>query len=207
MKKLFTGALALLLFMGAAQAQTKDSTKRGQHSRHEMMARKMNLSADQQVKMKAIHEARKAEMKALKQQHKQLNQKYADQANQVLTPAQKEQMQKMKAERKQKAKEGRKGFKHGKAGRHGKGMHKGAQMRKDLNLSADQQNRMAELRKEFKGQFDALKSNQSLTAEQKKEQMKELKKSQQEKMKSILTQEQQEKIKSARQAQKPKNKK
>lgn len=207
MKRILTAALTLFLFMGAAQAQSKDSLKRGHHkAKHEMMVKKMNLSPDQQAKMKAIHESRQKEMKALKEQQKELNKKYKDQASNVLTPAQKEQMQKMKAERKATGKEGRKGLKHGKEGKHHKGMHKGADMRQELNLSTDQKNKIAELRKEFKGQSDALRSNQSLTAEQKKEQMKELKKSQQEKMKNILTKEQQEKIRSSKKQMKPKNK-
>ena len=57
---------------------------------------------------------------------------------------------------------------------------------------------MAKMRESYKGQFEAIKDNKSLTDEQRKEQMKALKQKQHEEMKSILTKEQAEKIQSSK---------
>lgn len=68
-------------------------------------------------------------------------------------------------------------------------------MMADLNLTADQKAQMKSLHENMKQQRDAIKNDASLTADQKKDKMKELHKSQQEKMNSILTPDQQAKRK------------
>jgi Spy/CpxP family protein refolding chaperone len=57
---------------------------------------------------------------------------------------------------------------------------------------------MKDLRESYKGKFEALRNDKNLSDENKKAQMKDLMKQQQDKMKQILTPEQQEKIKSQR---------
>ncbi len=64
--------------------------------------------------------------------------------------------------------------------------HKNAMM-KDLNLTADQKSQMKELRENGKQQREALKNDATLSADQKREKMKEISQSQQDKMNAILT--------------------
>ncbi|HSV11408.1 MAG TPA: hypothetical protein VLI68_11590 [Hanamia sp.] len=64
-------------------------------------------------------------------------------------------------------------------------------MMNNLNLTADQKAKMKELRENGKQQREAISNDASLTQDQKKEKMKELHKTQSDKMNSILTPEQQ----------------
>lgn len=67
-------------------------------------------------------------------------------------------------------------------------------MMKDLNLTQDQKTKMNDLRKNFKEQRDAIKNDASLTQEQKIQKFKELRASQQDQMKNILTPDQRQKM-------------
>jgi Spy/CpxP family protein refolding chaperone len=191
MKKIITGMLAIVLFAGAAQAQ--DSTRHRDHKgNREMASNKLNLTEDQKAKIKSINEARRTEIQALnntaltadqrKTKMKELHQKYQGQMESVLTPAQKEQMGTSRG----KAKGKKAGF-----GKHG---HDGKAKMESLNLTQDQKDRMAKLRESYKGQFEAIRDNKSLSDDQRKEQMKALKEKQHNEMKSILTKEQAEKM-------------
>jgi Spy/CpxP family protein refolding chaperone len=204
MKRILTGALALVLFAGAAQAQTKKDSA-GFHHRQgrEMMAQQLNLTADQQAKLKTVHDAQRKEMEALKtksltadqskEQRKALHKKYRDQVQSVLTPAQKDQMKKLQAQRKEKG--GRKG--HWK--KDGKEITKrGGAFQKNLDLTQAQKDQLSKMRTDSKGQKESIRNDQSLTKAQKKEKMQSLMKDQQEKFKSVLTKEQVEKMESAR---------
>jgi Spy/CpxP family protein refolding chaperone len=204
MKKILTGALALVLFAGAAQAQTKKDTASFHHRQgREMMAQQLNLTADQQTKLKSIHDAQRKEMEALKtksltadqskEQRKALHKKYQEQRQSVLTPAQKDQMKKLQAERKQKA------GKNGQWKKGGKDFGKrGGEFKKDLNLTQAQKDQLSKLRTDSRSQMESIRNNQSLTQDQKKEKIHSLRKDQQEKFKSVLTKEQVEKLESAR---------
>ncbi|MEO9145465.1 MAG: Spy/CpxP family protein refolding chaperone [Ginsengibacter sp.] len=68
-------------------------------------------------------------------------------------------------------------------------------MKNDLNLTPDQKAQMKTLRESNKEQRDAIKNDASLTPEQKKARMKDLHKTQSDKMNSILTPDQQAKRK------------
>ena len=68
-------------------------------------------------------------------------------------------------------------------------------MKNELNLSKDQKVQMKALHQENKQQMEAIKNDASLTPDQKKEKMKELRKSQSAKINSILTPDQQAKRK------------
>ena len=71
-------------------------------------------------------------------------------------------------------------------------------MMTQLNLNADQKTQMKALHQDMKQQRDAIMNDQTLTADQKKQKMKELRKTQSEKMNSILTPDQQAKMKELR---------
>jgi len=174
MKRILTGALALVLFAGAAQAQTKKDTA-GFHHRQgrEMMAQQLNLTADQQAKLKTIHDAQRKEMEALKtksltadqskEQRKALHKKYQDQVQSVLTPAQKDQMKKLQAQRKEK------GGRKGQWKKDGKEItKKGGAIQKDLNLTQAQKDQLSKMRTDSKGQKESIRNDQSLTKAQKK---------------------------------------
>lgn len=74
MKKILSLGLALMLFGAASQAQSTDTaTASGRHKmhRHSMtmradMAKKLNLTADQQTKMKTLQESFKQERQGIK---------------------------------------------------------------------------------------------------------------------------------------------
>lgn len=72
---------------------------------------------------------------------------------------------------------------------------KKGKMMSDLNLSADQKSQMKEIQQSNKQQREAVKNDASLTPNQKRMKMKELQKSQSDKVNSILTPDQQAKRK------------
>lgn len=188
MKKILTGTLALLLIAGAAQAQKQDTaTGRG----NDRIKKELNLTADQQTKLKSIKEQERKEKKALRD-------KYQDQRQSVFSADQKKKLETLKSERKENAK-GKK------PGKHKKNFKKTSDLQAKLNLSQEQKDQMQKMRAESKGRFDALRKNEALNEEQKKEQMMSLKKEQREKMKSILTKEQIEKMESAKKNHKARN--
>jgi Spy/CpxP family protein refolding chaperone len=200
MKRILTGILGFMLFAGSAQAQSKQDTARHHHQDgREMMAKQLNLTADQQSKLKTIHENERKEMEALKTksltadqfktQRKDLHKKYQDQMQLVLTPAQKAQMETFRAERKQN------GGKKGQWQKGGKDMTKrGGEFQKELNLTQTQKDQLSKMRAEAKNQVQSIRNDQSLTQDQKKEKMHSLKKDEQQKFKSVLTKEQLDKL-------------
>ncbi|HEU4469775.1 MAG TPA: hypothetical protein VFR58_01710 [Flavisolibacter sp.] len=202
MKKIFTGALAFILFTGAAQAQTKDSARHGGKARQEMLTKQLNLTADQQSRLAAIRQEQRKEFESLKNngslsreelqvKRKELHKKYTEQAAAVYTPAQKEQLAKMKSEWKARHKEGsRDGKAKDRGGKRGHGAD-GA-----LNLSQEQKSKMSELRTQFRSQAESIRNDKALTDAQKKEKMTVLRQQQQEQFKAVLTPEQVERMKS-----------
>jgi Spy/CpxP family protein refolding chaperone len=204
MKKILTGALAFVLFAGAAQAQAKQDTSFHHHrGGHEMMMKQLNLTPDQQAQLKSIHENERTEMLALKNntaslsadqlkaQRKELHKKYHEQFENILTPSQKDQLKKLRAERKEKF--GKKGnWKNGKA------FAKRAEIQKQLNLTPEQKDQLTKMRTDLRSQVQSIRNDQSLTQDQKKEKIHSLMKDQREKFKSVLTQDQIEKLQSLR---------
>lgn len=71
--------------------------------------------------------------------------------------------------------------------------HQRGQLMNQLNLTPDQKSQMKSLRQSNKQEREAIQNDASLTQEQKKAKMKELHKSQSDKMNSILTPDQQAK--------------
>ncbi len=201
MKRIITGAFALVLFVGAAQAQVKRDTIHRRQGR-EMMSKQLKLSADQQAKLKSIQDAQRKEMETLEtkslthaqfQQQKQaVHKKYSDQRQSVFTPAQKDQLQKLEGGRKGK------GFQKGHGMKNRKDFgRRGAEFQKELNLSGTQKDQLSKMRVEVRSQVETIRKDQSLSQEQKKEKVQSIMKDQQAKRKSILTKEQIEKVESA----------
>lgn len=71
-------------------------------------------------------------------------------------------------------------------------------MMNELNLTADQKTQMKTVHQDMKQQREAIMNDQSLTSDQKKEKMKDLRKSQSEKVNTILSPDQQSKMKEMR---------
>jgi Spy/CpxP family protein refolding chaperone len=206
MKRILTGALALVLFAGATQAQSKQDTSFHHHKNgHAMMMKQLNLTSDQQTQLKSIRGNERQEMKALKakslttdqlkSQRKELHKKYHDQIQSVFTPSQKDQMKKLQAERKEKG-----GKKNGKdfAKRRN-------HFQKELNLTDSQKDQLTKMRTDMKSQMQSIRNDQSLTQDQKKEKVHSLMKERQEKFKSVLTKDQIEKLQSVRKERQAKN--
>ena len=209
MKRIITSALVIMLTIGAAQAQTTPDKHTGPKKQHNKAFDDLNLSADQKARLQSIREAFKKQSQELKSnsslsaeqkqtRRKELHQQFRSQMESVLTPAQKEQMNKNKAEWKGQKKEARKDGKKDNRQVRGKGMQRGQDIQKELGLSTDQQQKMQQLRSDFRNKFSSLRSDNSLTQEQKKTKTQELMKQQNDAMKSILTPEQVEKMQSLR---------
>ena len=75
-----------------------------------------------------------------------------------------------------------------------KGRKGGEKIKKELNLTTDQQNQMKELNQSFKTRKDAIKNNTSLSKEAQIEQLKALHAEKKTKMAAILTPDQQKKM-------------
>lgn len=193
MKRILSTALAILLFVGASQAQSTAEGKGRHHGKGSEMAKELNLSAEQKAKLKSIHEAEKKDMQALKSDgrteadrvaRKEIHEKYRIQIESVLT-----------AEQKAKFKEERKEFKDGRMDKADR-KEDGREFGQELNLSADQKTKVASLNQEFKTKMNGVKSNTSLSADEKKAQMKNLAEAHRNSLKTILTPEQAGKMKS-----------
>ncbi|HUC83297.1 MAG TPA: Spy/CpxP family protein refolding chaperone [Flavisolibacter sp.] len=199
MKKILTTALAIVLFVGASQAQDKPRHERGGGK----YATELNLTAEQKTQLQALREAQKKEMEALKQkgdvskeQRKAIAEKYKTQYSSILTPAQKEQMAKKREEWKAKGKEG-KGKSFGKrGGDRGAFGQQAAFFKKELNLSSDQETKLKGIFQEFQTKSKDLRSNNSLTQEQKRTQMQSLSKQYMDQGKAVLNAEQLQKLNS-----------
>ena len=218
MKRIITSAFVIMLSIGAAQAQTTTDKHQGHKKEHKMAFDDLNLSADQKARLQSVREDYKKQSADLKnnmqlsaeekqKRRKELHQQFRSKTDAILTPAQKDQVAKNKTEWKEKNKKGRReGKKDGQARNNkGKGMKSGQDLQKELGLSSDQQQKMEQLRSDFRKRFSSLRGDNSLTDDQKKAKMQEMRKQQQEQMKSILTPEQIQKMESLRQERHKKN--
>jgi Spy/CpxP family protein refolding chaperone len=197
MKRILTTALAIVLFVGASQAQDKPRHERGGGK----FATELNLSAEQKTKLHSIREAQKKEMEALKQngqvsqeQRKTIHEKYKTQFDAVLTPAQREEMNKKKEEWKAKDKEGKSFGKRGNAGRRGDFGQQAAFFKRELNLTSDQETKLIGIFQEFQSKSKDIRSNNSLSQEQKKAQAQSLAKQYMEQGKAVLNADQLKKL-------------
>lgn len=216
MKRIVVSAFAILLVTAAVQAQT-DTTK-GAHREHRDMQQRnpyeqLNLSADQQAKLKSMRDYFKKQADALKEQKltdeerrtgmQTLREQQRTQMEAILTPEQKAQMDKMRENRKDGMRNGNRAkgdssMRNGGTGFNGHNGNGAAALQKELNLTTEQQAKMKEIRTGFKTKADNVRNDAALTKEQKQAAMRELMTAQQEQIKTVLTKEQQEKLQALR---------
>ena len=202
MKRIFTCALILALSIGAAHAQTTSTNKQQSHNQEQKMTYgQLNLTDEQKARLKSIREDFRKQMEELNKQdqitvaemrnrRQALHNQFQSQFEAILTPEQKNQLEQVKTERK--GKEG-KGF----GNRDGNRLRKaGADLQKELNLTPDQQQKVSQIRSNYRTKFETLRNDNTLTQDQKREKLQELRKQQQDEMKQVLTPEQIEKMES-----------
>ena len=219
-KKIILSAfvLAIAVTVQAQEIPERKSEKPGMmhKKRHHqgMELKSLNLSEDQKAKFKAENENFRSQMAELKKNETITVKEWKDRSEKIrkqhktniqnlLTPEQKVKMQEMRKEGKARHEEGMKG-KLENADRR-KGMTdlaengdrkaRAEKMKAELGLTADQAAKMEANHKALAKNMKAIRENDKLTTEEKKEQVKELHKKQKESLKSILTQEQLQKLK------------
>lgn len=202
MKRIFMSAVALMLVTATVHAQS-DTTK-GPRREHHMKGgdggfKQLNLTAEQQAKLKGLRDAFKQKKAAMdtqkltaaerKEQLQTLHQQQRAQVESILTPAQKEQLAKQRTDRKSRLNEAEKGNRRGTmTHREGRGTYQ------ELDLTTEQQAKLKEIRTDFRTKAETLRNDAALTDAQRKEKLQELHKAQKEDMKTVLTKEQQEKL-------------
>ena len=209
MKRIITSALVILMTIGAAQAQSGSKEKHKTHKEHRKGGFDgLNLSADQQARMKALREDYKKQASGLKAntqlseadkktRRQELHKQHRAQVEAILTPAQKQALAEKNSEWKAAGKEGKKDAKRG-SGKFTKGRKGGegrsARLEKELNLTTDQQAKVKRIRADFKSKAAALRNDNTRTKEQKRSELKDLGKQQREQLKSVMTSQQIEKM-------------
>lgn len=202
MKKLILSVFALSMFVAvkAQQIPERKSDKphmmqRKKHHRGGMDFKQLNLTEEQKAQFKTQNEAFRKKMAELKKNEDitvkeskaraaAIRKEHKASVDKIFTADQKAQLEKIKIERKEKAATMQ--------------QKRGEMMKNRLGLTEDQSAKLQANRKAMGEQMKAIRENKSLNEDQKKEQMKELFKKQQENMKSILTKEQLEKMKEGR---------
>jgi Spy/CpxP family protein refolding chaperone len=193
MKKLIGSIFALTLFVSASQAQDRNEHRhQGRFHQKEMLTKDLNFSEDQKKQLKEINADVKKQMADLEKNDNITVKEYRTRKEAIkkdqqqkfqalLTPEQKSKLNKMKEERIAKAKE-----------RNARGLER---MKTNLNLSDEQFSKLKASHDAFASKAKDIRSNESLTMDQKKDQFKALAEQQKEETKSILTPEQLEKMK------------
>lgn len=191
MKKVVLAVLVLATVGFSANAQHKPMKRQGQHRQ---MA-KLNLTEAQRTQAKAINEQFKTRMQELNKkesitvkeyraQKETLRKEQRASMQALFTPEQKAQIEQMKAEGKARKEAG-----------YAKRMDK---MKQRLQLSEDQMAKMKASREGLRSKLQAIKSNESLSRDQRKEQVMALRKEYKNSFDNILTAEQKEKLKAVR---------
>jgi len=196
MKRFIVGVCVVALFSGTAYAQEIPDRKRG---REDMITREhrgegldqLNLSAEQKEKIKSLREGTRKQMEELKKddnitvkdwraKREAIRKDQREKIQSLLTSDQKAQLEKSRIERRAKAEE--------------QSNARVEKMKQDLNLSEEQSAKLQKSRDELRQKMQALREDQSLSDEAKKEQMKDLMKQRKENLRSILTDEQWKKL-------------
>lgn len=161
------------------------------------MAQKLNLSAAQQSQIKAIFESSRAQSQQIrgdaslteaqqKERLKAVHKASRDAVMNVLTPAQKAQLQQMMAQKR--------------GGRGGNGRNgDGRNMTQELNLSAAQKEQMKSIRQRSRAAIMELRDDTSLSPQEKRARMRTIRTQVQDSINAILTPEQQAKMQELRQ--------
>jgi Spy/CpxP family protein refolding chaperone len=195
MKRILSGVAVLLLLTATAKAQP-DSVKTHAHG----VYHQMNLTADQRAKLKTLREEFKHKAYALRNESlpeaerktkmQALHKEHRASMEAVLTPAQKQQLARIKEVHKGQWKEGN---------RLNSKMHKPAEkLQEGLNLTTEQQAKLKAIRIEYKTKVQSVYNDQALSETEKRTKLHELKKVQREERKTVLTKEQAEKLQALR---------
>lgn len=209
MKRFIVSIGVVALFATAAQAQEIPDRK---HGREDMMIRhhrsegleQLNLSEEQKEKVKSLREETRKQMEEMKKddnmtvkdwraKREAIRKDHREKIQSLLTTDQKAQLEKSRADRRIQTEERAKA--------------RFEKMKQDLKLSDDQSAKLKSSRDQLRQKMQALRENQSLSDEAKKEQMKELMKQRKENLRSILTEEQWKKLQEQHQKRDPKRKK
>lgn len=207
MKKLIFAGLAAVLAMTVTTIHAQDipERKRDGHRMHSPM-QKLDLSEAQQQKLKAVNEDfRKKAMELRKQDDitvkesrtrmEALRKDHQASVQGLLTAEQKTKLEQMKKEGKQGGKEFRKqgGMKGKKEfGRRGQVNHD--KLKSELGLTDEQAAKMKASREEMMKKMKAVRDDESLSSDARKEKMKALKEEHKTQMKKVLTAEQLKKL-------------
>ncbi|MFT3932994.1 MAG: hypothetical protein QM726_05200 [Chitinophagaceae bacterium] len=193
MKKVIVSMAVILLAAISVNAQQPDQPMqhKGQHQRfmhrghgRDMMAKKLNFSDAQKQQLKTINSDFHKKMEDLKKHDEitvkefksrmaSLNKDRRDQMQALLTPAQKDQLSKMKEERMKMAKVNANA--------------RAEKMKIKLGLSDAQASQMKTIRTDMMAKMKTIHQDNSLSQDQKREQMKSLVIQQKEQLKTILT--------------------
>ena len=185
MKKCIVCTIVLAVAIQSTRAQEMPERKREKiETRHHRDGiHRLNLSEDQKAKFKSLNEDYRKQMQDLKKndeitvkERERLRKDHRDKMSSLLTEEQKTQLKKSRQDRNKRLGDRREG-----------GIDR---MKSRLNLTDDQTTRLKESRSEMAGKMKAIRENQSLTDDQKKEQFQELRKKRQENLKTILSEDQ-----------------
>ena len=202
MKKIIISALVMLFAFGSVMAQEKTQEAKKHHGEQfSKMSEELNLSQEQKDQMKSINDEFRNQMQDLrknenitvkeqKNRREELFKNHRERIQSILTADQKVKFEKMKKEH------------HGKSGKNentkrgGKNFGGGniEKLSESLNLSKDQSEKLTTLHSGMSEKIKNIRANESLSQNQKKEQVKEVMKQQKEEMKSILSEEQLKKM-------------
>lgn len=198
MRKLILGMFIIVLTLTAimwAQAVQAPATG-GQHAKYarggERMFQGLNLSEDQRAKVQTILQGQHSQIQALrsntslteeqkKQQARELRQANHQQLLAVLTPEQQAKMKQFNGQR---------------MGRHA-AFNAGRRFQA-LNLTDQQKSQLKPVFESTRQQMQALRSDTTLTPDQKREKIQQIRQNQMAQMKSILTPEQQQQMQQMR---------
>lgn len=185
--------LTALMLTGMSWAQSRHAGMKGERERGPgRMFQQLNLTADQRTKVDSILQSERSQMQSLRantsltsdqkyQQMRELRKNEHEQLLAVLTAEQQAKLKQFHSERKGR----REGFKAG----------RGFQA---LNLTEQQRQQLQPVFQSTRQQMQALRSDTTLTPEQKREKMKAIRQNQMAQMKSILTPEQQQQLQQMR---------
>jgi Spy/CpxP family protein refolding chaperone len=194
MKKIILSMLvfSLAVTVNAQEIPERNGRQQGRHHMQGMDMKQLNLTDAQKEQFKAQKESFRKQMEELKKNDnitvkdwksrmEALRKEHKTKMEGLLTPEQKAQIEKMKAEHKAMQEVDAKA--------------RMEKMKIRLGLTDDQVTKMTKNRTEMMEKMKALREDDKMDADKKKEQMKELMKKQKEQIKSILTEEQMKKLK------------
>ena len=195
MKKIMLIGLVAMLGVVSVQAQDAPHHRRSMNKHHRSMAQ-LNLTQEQKEQMKTIHEDSRKQMQELgkneditvkewKARQESIRKSEREQIQNILTPEQKAKMAEARTAGKQKWQE------------HAKD--RMDQMKTRLNLTDDQSKALEDIRMASRQKIEALRTDKTMSQEDKREAIRSVMKDQRDSLKSILTTEQLEKMEQMKQ--------